>query len=253
MLAAIRRGFLGAFGRLTLLIWAVIVPILSFSGPFGTYEDQTFGLRLLYWGLIVIVSTIMGHVSSALSHHLVPNTQPFRQDVVTCAFMMAGFGPVACVIIAAFEGRADLIEFGIPTVFLSVLAVTVAICLIRRIVPGYEPTTYIDLWPGAVPPRLMQRLPAGETGPIIRLHARDHFVDVISPQGTYSLRMRLGDAIAEMDTVTGYMTHRSHWVAKEAIADVERENGKTFVRLRNGERVPVSRSYRPRLQEAGLL
>jgi DNA-binding LytR/AlgR family response regulator len=63
----------------------------------------------------------------------------------------------------------------------------------------------------------------------------------------------LGDAIDEMEPVKGICTHRSHWVALGAIKRVEREGARLFVVLRNGDRVPVSRKYRPRLEQAGLI
>nr|WP_255714076.1 LytTR family DNA-binding domain-containing protein [Pelagibacterium xiamenense] len=55
--------------------------------------------------------------------------------------------------------------------------------------------------------------------------------------------MRLADAIAETDGVAGLQIHRSHWVAASAVAGLERRNGKTFVALRSGALLPVSRSY----------
>ena len=68
-----------------------------------------------------------------------------------------------------------------------------------------------------------------------------------------AIRLRFGDAIEEMDPVDGFCTHRSHWVARQAVSGAERERGKIFLRLENGDRVPVSRTYMPDLEEAGLL
>ena len=51
----------------------------------------------------------------------------------------------------------------------------------------------------------------------------------------------------------GERVHRSWWVAKAAVASVERQNGKITLALVNGEAVPVSQSYVPALKIAGWL
>ncbi|NNF24714.1 MAG: LytTR family transcriptional regulator [Rhodobacteraceae bacterium] len=57
--------------------------------------------------------------------------------------------------------------------------------------------------------------------------------------------MRFFDAIGELDTVTGFQVHRSHWVAPEAISQVEQDRKRMFLRLDCGRRVPVSRADHP--------
>jgi DNA-binding LytR/AlgR family response regulator len=75
----------------------------------------------------------------------------------------------------------------------------------------------------------------------------------VTDRGTETLRLRLSDAIDEMEPVEGLCTHRSHWVALAAITASERRQGKLFVRLSNGERVPVTRTYAPKLEAAGVI
>ena len=75
----------------------------------------------------------------------------------------------------------------------------------------------------------------------------------MTDRGTEKLRLRLSDAIDEMEPVEGLCTHRSHWVTRAAIAGHVRESGKLFVTLENGDRVPVSRTYRPQLEAEGLV
>jgi DNA-binding LytR/AlgR family response regulator len=47
--------------------------------------------------------------------------------------------------------------------------------------------------------------------------------------------------------------HRSWWVAEGAVASVEREAGRLMLVLRNGLRVPVSKSFRDQVKDAGWL
>ncbi|WP_223641101.1 LytTR family DNA-binding domain-containing protein [Rhodobacter sp. TJ_12] len=93
--------------------------------------------------------------------------------------------------------------------------------------------------------RLCARLEPELRAPLIRLQVRDHYVDVVTEAGTGSLLMRLADAIAETEGVPGLRVHRSHWVARAAIAGLRRDKGKYVVQMRDGAEVPVSRSYAP--------
>ena len=63
--------------------------------------------------------------------------------------------------------------------------------------------------------------------------------------------MRLSDAIAAVETLDGARTHRSWWVARDAVETVERGDGRARL-IRAGElAAPVSRTYAPKLRNAG--
>jgi DNA-binding LytR/AlgR family response regulator len=55
--------------------------------------------------------------------------------------------------------------------------------------------------------------------------------------------MRLSDAVAELDGIEGAQVHRSWWVARDAIADAKRGDGRATLTLKDGSEVPVSRTY----------
>jgi DNA-binding LytR/AlgR family response regulator len=65
--------------------------------------------------------------------------------------------------------------------------------------------------------------------------------------------MRLSDAIAELEGIEGAQVHRSWWVARNAIADIARTDGRATLTLQDGSQVPVSRTYAKLLREAGWL
>lgn len=62
--------------------------------------------------------------------------------------------------------------------------------------------------------------------------------------------MRLSDAIAELEGLEGAQTHRSWWVARDAIVDVERGDGRAVLKLKSGIEVPVSRTHARLLRQA---
>ena len=63
--------------------------------------------------------------------------------------------------------------------------------------------------------------------------------------------LRLSDAIAELDGLEGAQTHRSWWVARAAIADAKRGDGRAVIALPDGAEAPVSRTHVKTLRAAG--
>jgi DNA-binding LytR/AlgR family response regulator len=63
--------------------------------------------------------------------------------------------------------------------------------------------------------------------------------------------MRLSDAVAELEGIEGARTHRSWWVARDAVTRVEREEGRARLILVDGAAAPVSRAGVRVLREAG--
>ena len=105
----------------------------------------------------------------------------------------------------------------------------------------------------SVPPRLVSRLPRAGAGQLIRLSARNHYVDVVTDKGTSSLLIRMADAIAELDGVDGLRVHRSHWVAAWAVRGHERQGDKRVLILADGARIPVSRNLQRDVAARGFL
>jgi DNA-binding LytR/AlgR family response regulator len=96
-------------------------------------------------------------------------------------------------------------------------------------------------------------LPEELRGRVLYISAKDHHVEIVTETGRHVLRLRLADAIDEMEPVEGMCGHRSHWVARAAIAQVEQINAhKTQVHVINGDTLPVSRKYKVNLDKAGL-
>jgi len=67
------------------------------------------------------------------------------------------------------------------------------------------------------------------------------------------LLLRLSDAVAELDPTLGRQVHRSYWVTRRAVSSVERERYRVRLVLSNGARVPVSRTFLPKLRADGWL
>ena len=53
--------------------------------------------------------------------------------------------------------------------------------------------------------------------------------------------------------INGLQIHRSHWVALEAVAGAHRQEGRLFLAMQDGTRLPVSRSRMDEVRGAGLV
>jgi hypothetical protein len=252
MIDPIRSALLSATKPFNFALLVILIVVLSVAGPFGTFETISFGGHLIYWGAVVIVSAVIGDLAAHIARSLTQRQHPIVTDLVATALMAVTFGPLNLYLARVMLTSTN--DAG-PTLFEMmgyVSAIAFAIFTGRRFIPGLEEQNYLPRTHDSNRPRLLRRLPAADQCKVLRLSSQGHFVDVITERGVTRLRMRLADAINEMDSVSGYCTHRSHWVAESAIVTVEKAQGKLNVRLSNGDSVPISRKYRPNLEEAGL-
>lgn len=91
---------------------------------------------------------------------------------------------------------------------------------------------------------LMQQLPIEKRGKLLCLEMSDHYLKVYTEKGHHLVLMRFKDVLARLnDDKNGMQTHRSWWVALDAIEKVEKVNRKVSLLLTNQVHVPVSRTY----------
>ena len=98
--------------------------------------------------------------------------------------------------------------------------------------------------------RMPDKLRGGE---IYAVEAQDHYLRLHTSRGQDLILMRLADALGELEGLEGAQVHRSWWVAKTAIAQAARGNGRATITLKNGAVARVSRTYARALREAGWI
>jgi hypothetical protein len=265
MIEIFKETFQSLFSKLTLTIWVIATLGAVLAGPFGTFESMDIQMRALYWPAITTSSIMCGYFSYALTRVL------FGMKETLLSRLIAGL--IGTLLIASDVYAVSRWGFGIghhaPNylslllwvgfVFYSViLARMVFDKAVEDLSKKNAPSPIQIVIPEAIQTpvretRLLKRLPDGNHIRILRLTANDHFVHVQTEAGDYPIRMRLRDAILEMDGVEGFLVHRSHWVARSAMVSVERDNGKLSVVLTAGDRVPVSRNYRADVEAIGLI
>jgi DNA-binding LytR/AlgR family response regulator len=161
--------------------------------------------------------------------------------------------PIAALVIAlhvvVHHQAATLALVGeiTPSVFGVTLVMVGLAYLLRR--PPIQ--THVRA-PDAPPPKFLERLPAKLRGAeLYAVEADDHYLRLHTSLGQDLILMRLSDAIAELEGLEGAQTHRSWWVAKGAVKEAERGDGRAMLTLKDGAEVPVSRGFARQLRAEG--
>ena len=231
-------------------IGAIAALFLSFSGAFGT-DGTPVALRLTYWAGLMIGGSAMGAVTISLIQRFeILETRPWLQGLLIVGIIT---GPIALMVF--FASTSLLVgPDGTVTVWTyvpQVLAITIAMTALNYATEQRQQTTSsTEGRTEAV--RFLGRFPIKLKGAdLLAIEAEDHYLRLHTDRGSDLILMRLADAIGELDGIEGARTHRSWWVAKAGIVAAERGDGRATLTLKNGTRVPVSRSYAAGLREAG--
>ena len=84
---------------------------------------------------------------------------------------------------------------------------------------------------------------------LLAIKSEDHYLRVYTSVGEELILMRLSDAIESLAGSDGMQTHRSWWVARHTIWDVQRKQGKLYLYTEGDLAVPVSRTYEKPVKE----
>jgi hypothetical protein len=249
----LQSGLLKALGRALLspvigLSWLVLSVSFAISGPFGTYEHFAYPVRMTFWFSVVGGALALGVAIRATLQHLMPamtfQVASFVAAVLTGGLVAAAVPPA----VAAFFPGDGLLVPGRAEIMVVVASMGFGIALMRHLL---TPEMSATAQPSRAP-RLMQRLPDTIRGRILHLCAGDHYVEVATERGRHRILMRFSDAIEEVVPLDGLRVHRSHWVARDAVAEARRAGGRLVLLLNNGTEVPVSRAYEEAVSALGL-
>ncbi|MFQ6553870.1 LytTR family DNA-binding domain-containing protein [Aestuariibius insulae] len=222
--------------------WLTASVVVGLSGPFGTYLTLSLVDRLAFWSLVFALSVPFGFLTRLLMLRITPGPMNLAGVLFQAFLFTVLYFPVLNWCTSGLsDGSSSLPDWALFTaVFVSSLCVTML-----RI--AIDP-------PVRQGPRLAQRLDLPEHVRILRISAKDHFVSVHCDDGqVHRVRMRFSDAVNEMEGVSGFCSHRSHWVARRAITGAERVGSREVLHVRDGGEVPIGRKYRPDLVAAGVL
>lgn len=235
-----------------MVVAAVAGAFLAVSGAFiqGT---APLALRMAYWVPMMITGGVWGHVCAAVIGRWIDAER--RPWLLATALTAAISGPVTVGVWAltgpVFGEGFYALEV-LPRFLLPVTVVTAAMTVISVFLDRARPIATHAAAPGAPPARFPDRLPPRLRGAtLIAVQAEDHYLRIHTDRGSDLILMRLSDALAELEGLEGARTHRSWWVARDAVRDVSRGDGRALLTLDGGLTAPVSRRYAPGLRKAG--
>jgi hypothetical protein len=235
----------------TFIIGLVVAVVLAASGGFETFHIPLIP-RFAYW-----IGLITGGVFVARTIHGWADRAPWlwgRKWLAAATIAAGTTVPMSLVVTvsSAWISGVAVTSGRIWAIFPDVVAVTIGTTILATLAdPGTGGRTR-PAPEGAPPAKFLSRLPPKLAGAdLFAVEAQDHYLRLHTSKGEDLILMRLSDAVGELQGLEGARTHRSWWVARGALAAVERVEGRAVLTLKNGLQAPVSRSYVRPLREAG--
>ncbi len=248
----LRSAWQASTTPVVLSIWIVSTVVTALAGPFGTFKTGTFPTVLIYWGLVIWLSILIGNFSRSLVAVLLSDWPISKSEWLVPLVFGLLYTPILLLCGLVILGQLAVSFFTPFQLFLIVLTVAYAVLILMR---HFRRTFTLrgDSAEDPTRPRLMERLDVPCPSLIVRMTVEDHYVIVHLHDGTVRrLLMRFADAVAEMTGLEGFLTHRSHWVARQAVVGLTREGGREVLLLSEGSTVPISRTYRSVIKELDL-
>lgn len=245
--ATVRRTLIGA---------SLVGGFLGFIGAFGTLHSP-FWLRMVYMLPISWAGALLGLFCFRLTVRLAPKLNPYRwiQGLICGALMTPPMTLLVWALPHLIQRQGDPVA-ALPgyllITFVSCLGFSsLAVGLNRN---AYLLATHASAAASPPPVRFLERLPLKLRGAEIwAVEAEDHYLRLHTSKGQDLILLRLADAVAELEGIEGAQVHRSWWVARDAIADARRGDGRAVLTLKDGSEVPVSRTYARLLREQGWI
>lgn len=101
------------------------------------------------------------------------------------------------------------------------------------------------------PPAFTQRMTKPIGRDVLAIKAEQHYIRVYTAIGEELVLYRFGDALRELENFDGMQVHRSFWITKSAIQDISTSGSGYIITLQNDLKVPVSRSFKTQIDQAG--
>ncbi|MEN3148332.1 LytTR family DNA-binding domain-containing protein [Neorhizobium sp. IRAMC:178] len=232
--------------------FTLVVLIFVVTGPYGTFERMTLGVRFGYWLTVHAVTWTIAICFALMAEILL---RPHLNH--TLARMMIGslaaalpIGFALGVIDFAFFGHWTNVGNGFHRALFA-LPLCALFCLLtytamhRQIAEVSAPPALVPA-PTASPssePEILARLKPQNRGALLRLSVEDHYTDVVTSRGHELVLLRFADALKELGATPGLQVHRSHWVADTHVDRLKRDGGRLVLIMKDGTEIPVSRTY----------
>jgi hypothetical protein len=237
----------------------VVGVFLGLIGPFGTIA-MALAPRLLVWlGFSYAGYAIYRPMGLAVEWGARALALP-RAGLWVAAVLIASV-PMSLLVQAIYSLPDPPRWPGIDAMmanYFSVLLIGGAVTLLFNLLrPGQRSTAPVAVASPAPIPRasdpanpLIDQLPPEIGSDIVALEMEDHYVRVHTMLGSALVLMRLRDAVALIGDLEGMQVHRSWWVARAAVENVQRDGRNIRLQLPGGIEAPVARAKVAELRDA---
>ncbi|MBL4927206.1 LytTR family DNA-binding domain-containing protein [Fuscibacter oryzae] len=235
------------------IIWVICSGVFATTGPFGTYTTVSLLGRLVYWLPVLAICVGLATVVRAfVCGGLGLKDSVFGFVLTTVLICLVLCPPFYLAARLVFLDRRTSTP-GLTEIILLVGSISMGMILLRQSVQPVagddSPAPKGDATSLLHELRLLRRLGSDLQGDLWSITVNNHHVEVVTSAGSASLLMRLGDAILEAEPIEGDQVHRSHWVAWAAVEGADRDGARLFLRMKGGQRIPVSRANRAKVEE----
>lgn len=229
---------------------AAIVTVLTIAGPFGTLRAFNTLERFAYW---LILTPITFLLASFCSTFVVISLSKFsigKWLSYGIAGTLSGIPVgISVWIFQFFLNNKVTPDFDFLTAMISnTIPITFAVTMIYASLSKNDASKIVIVERSPSSDLFFNRIPKNLGRDIISLNAQDHYVEVKTTLGSELVLMRMSDAVSELISLEGVQTHRSWWVAKKHILNVQSNGGKKYLELTGEAIVPVSRSFSKNIQ-----
>lgn len=232
-------------------LWVAIGVVMAFLGPFGSSERSLYE-RLVYWQLCMVGGGFIGVGLDALIRRRARGFWP-RLLAVSAAMTP----PVTLLVglVNHWLGGMRLGLHNLATPWFQVFVVCFAAMCLRQLAWAEPAAVAVEAEPPLDPTEAFRRRLSAKrrAAALLAVEAEDHYLRVHTDAGDELITARFCDAMAELGAAPGFQTHRSWWVAADAIDQVKWLRGRGEARLKCGLTVPISRSNAAPLKAAGWL
>jgi DNA-binding LytR/AlgR family response regulator len=228
---------------------------LALAGAFGT-GVAPWVPRFAYWISTMLAASVIGvGVFTAFYLQAWAHVRPL---VAACLSALTMALPLTVLVwfmsALFFPGQVSMRWQDLPAYFPPVLIVSLVMTAVNWLATDRAARRLQThaAEAGSAPPKFLERLPLKLRGSeLYAVEAEDHYLRLHTSKGADLILMRLADAVGELEGIEGAQVHRSWWVAKGAVTDARRGDGRAVLTLKNGVEAPVSRSFAGALREAG--
>jgi hypothetical protein len=231
-----------------LVITVISAVFMAMAGAFESYRAP-LPVRFAYWIGLMLLGWLWGAFVSRFAFRRIGQSVPVWLRVAISSLLLSIPFTAVVALAGMLVFHSHYTAMQIPSLVATVTLIAAVMITINVLVDRQRDTTA-----SAAPAKFLARLPLKLRGAEVwAVEAEDHYLRLHTSKGQDLILMRLADAVSELQGIEGAQVHRSWWVARDAIHDAKRGDGRATLTLHDGAEVPVSRTYARLLRERGWI